>query len=75
MTKNSVNLASIFGAVAEDLAQNQEVLDQADHYNNDHGANMVQTFQTIASALEKKQGSSDKRGIGLCSQASCQEHQ
>ncbi len=63
MTKKSVDLASIFGAVADDLAQNQEVLDQADRYNHDHGANMVQTFQTIAKALEKKQDSSDSAAL------------
>lgn len=59
MTKKSVDLASIFGAVAESLAENQEALNQADRYNQDHGTNMLQTFETIANALEKKQDSSD----------------
>lgn len=59
MTKKSVDLASIFGAVAESLAENQEALNQADRYNHDHGTNMLQTFETIANALEKKQDSSD----------------
>ena len=63
MSKKSINLSSLFGAVAQNLAQNQEALDQADRYNHDHGANMVQTFQTIASALEKKQDSSDSAAL------------
>ncbi len=57
MPQNNVDLASIFQAVTQSLAENQQALDQADTYNKDHGDNMVKTFQTITSALEKKQGS------------------
>jgi hypothetical protein len=57
MPQSGVDLASIFQAVTQSLQQNQQALNQADTYNQDHGSNMVQTFQTITNALEKKQGS------------------
>ena len=56
MPQNRVDLASIFNAVTQTLAQNQQVLNQADEVNHDHGNNMVQTFQTITNSLEAKQG-------------------
>ncbi len=63
MTENRVDLASLFGTVAASLAQNQATLDEADSYNHDHGTNMVQTFQTIAGALEQKKDSSDSAAL------------
>ena len=63
MPKNSPNLTNIFTAVTQALAENQQSLDQADEYNRDHGTNMVQTFQTITEALQKKQGSSDSAAL------------
>ncbi len=56
MAQNRVDLASIFNAVTQTLAQNQQALNQADEVNHDHGNNMVQTFQTITNSLEAKQG-------------------
>lgn len=58
MANSNVDLVSLFQAVTQSLTENQQALDQADTYNRDHGDNMVKTFQTITSALEKKQGSS-----------------
>jgi hypothetical protein len=58
MPQNNLDLAGIFQSVTQTLAENQHALNQADDYNGDHGSNMVQTFQTITSALQKKQGSS-----------------
>ena len=59
MTQPRLDLPSLFGAVAQALAQNQQALDQADEVNHDHGTNMVQTFKTITQALQAKQGKSD----------------
>jgi len=58
MPQNRVDLVNIFQAVTQTLAQNQQTLNQADEVNHDHGTNMVQTFQTITSSLQQKQGKS-----------------
>jgi hypothetical protein len=58
MADNSALLSNLFQAVTKTLVDNQQSLNQADDRNHDHGTNMVQTFQTITQALEKKQGSS-----------------
>lgn len=56
MSKNSgVDLAQLFGQVASNLLAEKDTLNKADTYNNDHGDNMVKTFQTIASAVQEKQ--------------------
>ena len=58
MPQQSVDLESIFQAVAKNLDQNQRSLDQLDTVNHDHGTNMAQTFRTISTAVAKKKGSS-----------------
>src|SRR5512138_773201 len=63
MPQNSLDLAGIFGMITQSLAENQQSLNQADTYNQDHGDNMVQTFQTITSALQQKSGSSDSTAL------------
>src|SRR5512138_778554 len=63
MQQRSVDLANIFQSVTQALAENQQALNQADEYNQDHGSNMVQTFQTITNALEQKKGSSDSAAL------------
>jgi hypothetical protein len=63
MTQQRVDLASIFQTVTHSLAQGQGALNQADEYNKDHGDNMVQTFQTITSALQAKKGKSDSAAL------------
>jgi len=63
MPQNRVDLVNIFKTVTQTLAQNQQSLDQADEYNHDHGTNMVQTFQTITSSLQQKQGKSDSTAL------------
>src|SRR5512142_3308376 len=60
---SSVNLAGIFQSVTQSLAENQQALNQADEYNQDHGNNMVQTFQTITEALQQKKGASDSAAL------------
>ena len=64
MSQN-INLAGIFNAVTQDLVSNQQNLNQADAYNQDHGDNMVRTFKTITRALQQKQkqGSSDSTAL------------
>jgi hypothetical protein len=56
MSNNSALLANIFQEVTKTLVNNQQALDQADDQNHDHGTNMVKTFQTITSSIEKKEG-------------------
>lgn len=63
MSKNDLDLASLFGAVTQELASNQQTLNEEDTYNRDHGDNMVQTFQAITKALEKKQNSSPSAAL------------
>lgn len=63
-TKQRVDLVDLFGTVTQALAENQQSLDRLDEYNHDHGDNMVQTFQTITTALERKRGSSDSAALG-----------
>ncbi len=58
MAQSGVDLTSVFNAVTRSLAENQNTLNQADGFNQDHGDNMVQTFQTITRALQQKRGSS-----------------
>ncbi len=62
-TSQRVDLAGLFQSVVATLAENQQTLDRMDEYNHDHGDNMVQTFQTISSALEQKRGSSDSAAL------------
>ena len=65
MTKNRVDLVSIFSEVTQTLLQNQPSLDRADEINQDHGSNMVTTFQTITKAVkaQKKKGASDSTAL------------
>lgn len=63
MTQQSVDLASLFETAAQNLAANQQAINQADGYNGNHGTNMTQTFQTIASALEKKKEASPSAAL------------
>jgi len=55
--------------VTQALAENQQSLDQADTYNQNHGSNMVQTFQTITTALEKKKTSSPGTALAYAAKA------
>jgi hypothetical protein len=63
MPKENLDLAGIFNTVTQMLASNQQALNQADTYNQDHGDNMVQTFQTITGALKQKQGVSASKAL------------
>jgi len=65
-TSKSVDLAKVFGTVAKTLAENRESLNSADDYNHNHGDNMVQTFDMITRAIERKETSFPCRTIGVC---------
>ncbi len=67
MAQNQLDLAGIFQTVTQTLAENQQALNQADEYNQDHGDNMVQTFQTITDALHEKKGGSDSAALAYAS--------
>jgi len=56
MATKNVDLAKLFGAVASNLADNKDSLNQEDTYNHDHGDNMVQTFSTIAKVVGDLKG-------------------
>jgi hypothetical protein len=49
-----INLASLFGTVANTLTQSQTAMNNADTYNHDHGDNMVEIFNLITKAINQK---------------------
>jgi len=56
--QQQIDLLKLFQAVAGSLQQNQAALNKADTYNHNHGDSMVQTFNVIVDALQKKQNAS-----------------
>ena len=53
-----IDLAKLFGAVANNLGDQRETLNQADTYNNDHGDHMVEIFEGVAQAMKEKKNAS-----------------
>ena len=49
-----IDLAKLFGAVASNLGEKRETLNQADTYNNDHGDHMVEIFEVVTQAVKEK---------------------
>jgi len=49
-----IDLAKLFGAVASNLGDQRESLNQADTYNNDHGDHMVEIFEVVTQAVKEK---------------------
>jgi hypothetical protein len=68
MASSSVDLAALFGNVAQVLKQNKDLLNSADTQNNDHGDNMVKVFNIITQALEKKSKGSATNQLEYASQ-------
>ena len=62
---DNIDLSTIFQTVTKELVKNQQSLNQADGYNQDHGDNMVRTFRTITRSIntKKKQGGSDSAAL------------
>ncbi|HEY69415.1 MAG TPA: hypothetical protein G4O08_02400 [Anaerolineae bacterium] len=54
MTESPLDLAKLFSAVTDALSEKQDLLNEEDHYNNNHGDNMVSIFDTITKAVSKK---------------------
>jgi hypothetical protein len=54
--KQTVDLASMFKTVANNLDEHRADLNQADSYNHNHGDNMVEIFNTISEAIEAQPG-------------------
>jgi|YNPNPStandDraft_1061719.scaffolds.fasta_scaffold06305_7 hypothetical protein len=65
---NNVDLEKVFQTVAQNLAQNREVLNQADSYNHDHGDNIVQTFEMVTKAVKAKKGADVSEQLAYASE-------
>jgi hypothetical protein len=50
----NIDLNSIFQMVTQQLSQKKDDLNQADTYNHNHGDHMVQIFQLVQEAVEKR---------------------
>jgi hypothetical protein len=69
---STVDLAKLFGSVAQAMLENQKSLNAADSYNHDHGDNMVQTFNTITQAIKANPNASAAAQLGHASAALAQ---
>jgi hypothetical protein len=52
--QQTVDLATVFQAVSDNLVEHRSSLNQADSYNHDHGDNMVEIFGVINEAIGAK---------------------
>jgi hypothetical protein len=68
-SSSSVDLAKLFGSVAQTMLENQSTLNQADTYNHDHGSNMVDIFNTITNAIQEQPNASAAAQLGNASKA------
>jgi len=64
----NLDLVSLFGAVTQSIADNQDTLNQADKYNHNHGDHMLDIFQVITEAMETKQGADPADQLEYASQ-------
>ncbi len=62
------DLSALFSVAAQALAANQASLNQADAENQNHGDNMVQTFNMIAQAMEAERGKAPSKQLRQASQ-------
>jgi len=63
-----IDLAQLFGAVANSLGEQRETLNQADTYNNDHGDHMVEIFEVVTQAMKEKQNASPADQLAYASE-------
>jgi len=63
MASNGLPLAGIFQEVARSLSENRQALNLADEANQDHGDNMIKTFEIIANSLQDKKNSSQSDAL------------
>ena len=65
---SNVDLVKIFSAVAETLVENQDSLNKADEYNQDHGDHMVDIFQMITGAVKEAPKNDLSSGLAKASE-------
>jgi hypothetical protein len=63
-----IDLAQLFGAVANSLGDQRETLNQADTYNNDHGDHMVEIFEVVTQAMKEKRNASPADQLAYASE-------
>jgi hypothetical protein len=63
-----IDLAKLFGAVANNLGNQRETLNQADTYNNDHGDHMVEIFEVVTQAVKEKKNASPADQLAYASE-------
>jgi hypothetical protein len=63
-----IDLAKLFGAVANNLGNQREALNQADTYNNDHGDHMVEIFDVVTQAVKEKKNASPADQLAYASE-------
>jgi hypothetical protein len=63
-----VDLAKLFGAVANNMGEQRDTLNQADTYNNDHGDHMVEIFEVITQAMKEKKNADPADQLAYASQ-------
>ncbi len=54
MTKNQIDLLSLFNQVTRTMKDSKTTLNKADTYNHDHGDHMVEIFEVITQAVKEK---------------------
>lgn len=64
----NINLAKLFGAVANSLGEQRETLNQADTYNNDHGDHMVEIFEVVTQAVKEKRNATPADQLAYASE-------
>lgn len=68
MAAKQINLAKVFQSVAKALAENREVLNQADAYNHDHGDNVTEVFEVVTQAVKEKKNASAAEQLAYASE-------
>lgn len=69
MPESTIDLAKLFQTVTKAMSENKESLNEADSYNQNHGDNMVQIFDTISKAVGKKKKSDAGTAFDYASKA------
>jgi hypothetical protein len=67
MSRN-VDLVKLFSAVAETMVENQNSLNKADEYNQDHGDHMVEIFEMVTSAVKSAPKNDLSSGLSIASE-------
>lgn len=68
MATKQVSLARVFQTVTKALAGQQQLLNQADGYNHDHGDNMVEVFEVVTQAVKERKNASPADQLTYASQ-------